>query len=96
MGLGLEDFLNLTPFEFNEAHKAFIEKLNADREWQYNAMMQVARWQVFKTLCPPQQKQISILDLIELPGDEVYKKAAEEKQTNREKFEKAKERMGKW
>ena len=53
MGLGLEDFLNLTPFEFNEAHTAFMEKLKADREWQYSAMMQTARWQVFRTLCPP-------------------------------------------
>jgi len=77
MGLSLETYLSLTPFQFQEAYNRYLEKVKSDREHAENVAWQVARWQVFRTLCPPQKKQISVFDLIELPGDEAYKKAKE-------------------
>lgn len=94
MGLGLEDFLNLTPFEFQAVYLKHIEKIEKEREWETNTRWQIARWKVFRTLCPPQQKSISIFDLIELPGDEIIRQRKKSEETTPEKFEEAKRRMG--
>ncbi|PKQ69398.1 hypothetical protein BZG01_00220 [Labilibaculum manganireducens] len=69
MGLSLESFLSLTPFEFQEAYMCFLKRQINDREWEYLKSMRVARWQIWRTLCPPKSKQISLMDLVELPGD---------------------------
>ena len=96
MGLDLETYLSLTPFEFQEVYKAFVEKASLDREWQELKDMRVARWQVFRTLCPPQQKTISVYDLIELPGDKEQKERieaiskAKEQRSTQERFEELK------
>jgi len=90
MGLSLETFLSLTPFEFQEAYSAFLKKMNSDREWEYLKSLRVARKQVFRMLCPPQNKQISESDLWELPGDEKAEKKTEG--STKAKFEDLKER----
>lgn len=97
MGLDLETYLSLTPFEFQEVHKAFIEKTTSNRDWEEIKDMRVARWQVFRTLCPPKKKEISIFDLIELPGDKEQKerieavKLEQNKRSTAERFEQLKE-----
>ena len=94
MGLGLDDFLNLTPFEFEAIQSAYFEKIVADREWEENLQWQVARWQVWRNMCPPDKKQLSVIDLIELPGDEEIKAQIKQRQTDAEKYKKAKSRFG--
>ena len=38
----------------------FIEKIHKEREQAELTAWQVARWQVFRTLCPPKEKQIRV------------------------------------
>jgi len=99
MGLGLDDFLDLTPYEFQVAYQMYLDKINADREWEYLKAMRVARWQVFRTLCPPQgKKKISVYDLVELPGDqeimEHMKTENSSEESTEEKFKAACKDMG--
>jgi len=99
MGLDLETYLSLTPFEFQEVYKSFTEKTVSDREWEEIKDMRVARWQVFRTLCPPQQKKVSVYDLVELPGDKEIKeriKAKEQAQTQGSTPERYEELKEKW
>ena len=74
MGMSYESYLSLTPYQFRKAHEAFIDKINKERDQAELTAWQVARWQVWRTLCPPEGKEISVLDLLELPGDKRYKK----------------------
>jgi len=74
MGMSLETYLGLTPSQFQRAYELYLEKIKSDREHAENVAWQVARWQVFRTLCPPAKKQISVFDLIELPGDKALRK----------------------
>lgn len=74
MGMSLETYLQLTPYQFQKAYNNFIEKTKTDRQAHENVAWQVARWQVFRTLCPPKKKKINVFDLIELPGDELLRK----------------------
>jgi len=71
--MSYETFLSLTPYQFQKAYSNFIDKTNKDREQEELTAWQVARWQVWRTLCPPDLKKISVMDLIELPGDKKYK-----------------------
>lgn len=92
MRMPLQDFLELTPGQFSEAYHAFRELREAER-WQSELQAwQVARWQVWRTLAPPDKKEISVMDLIELPGDEQIKAASQERKSvagpsSRERFE---------
>lgn len=76
MGMSLETYLQLTPYQFQKVYECYLDKIKKDREYAENVAWQVGRWQVFRTLCPPTKKKIGVFDLIELPGDEQYKKAA--------------------
>lgn len=69
MGMSYESYLSLTPSQFQGAYNRFLKKTTSDREHAENVAWQVARWQVWRTLCPPEQKKISVFDLIELSGD---------------------------
>jgi len=75
MGMSLETYLGLTPSQFQRAYELYLEKIKSDREHSETVAWQVARWQVWRTLCPPKKKKISVFDLIKLPGDEQFKKA---------------------
>jgi hypothetical protein len=75
MGMSMETYLQLTPYQFQKAYEYFLEKTRLDREHAENVAWQVGRWQVFRTLCPPNKKKISVFDLIELPGDQALKKS---------------------
>lgn len=91
MGLGLETFLDLTPFEFQCVHRRFIEKIEKDREAELYQKLLVARLQLFKQLCPPKGKQIKITDLWELPGEAEdiaakRRKVIENKERDRERM----------
>ena len=96
MGLSMETFLSLTPFEFQEVYGAFLTKQNTDREHEYLRAMRVARWQVFRTMCPPKGKQVSVMDLIELPGDKELSEMQNSpaKESTKERFNKLKEKWG--
>lgn len=74
MGMSVDTYLSLTPYQFQKAYALFIDKVNKEREQEELTAWQVARWQVWRTLCPPPGKQLSVIDLIELPGDKRYKK----------------------
>jgi hypothetical protein len=89
LGICLDDFLDISPTEFMAIHDKWLEreKLREQNEWVR------ARWQVFKTLCPPDKKQINVFDI------EIF---AWEKETiqevpvsNRELFDKAIKKYGK-
>jgi len=73
MGMSYETFVSLTPYQFQRANQLYIEKIQKEREQADLTAWQVARWQVWRTLCPPDLKKISVMDLIELPGDEKYR-----------------------
>ena len=94
MGMSLEDYLGLTPYQFGKAYELFIQRIKRDREYTTNEMWQVARWQVFRMLCPPKQKRITIFDLIELPGDADLKKLKEanEPKKDQDRFRKLKDK----
>jgi hypothetical protein len=65
MGLGLEDFLCLTPSEFSETWKVWLKNREHEEQQQWERM----RMQVFWTICPPQKKQISIYDINRFPWE---------------------------
>lgn len=69
MGMSFETYCSLTPTQFQEAYRVFLEKTAKDRDQAELIAWQVARWQVWRTLCPPDLKQMSVLDLLQLPGD---------------------------
>jgi hypothetical protein len=75
VGLSLGDYLDMTPAQFAKAYEKFIEKTQKDREFTELVNWQVARWQVWRTLCPPPGEELSVVDLLELPGDRPEAKA---------------------
>jgi hypothetical protein len=85
MGLALEDFLRLTPFEFSATYKHWLKH----NEHQERMEWERARWSVFKAMTPPNKKQITMLDLIEFPWEkEIVKKT----QSSKERFEQLKKK----
>jgi hypothetical protein len=93
MGMSLETFLGLTPHQFHAARIKFIERVRKEREQAELTAWQVARWQLFRTLCPPKEKQIRITDLIKLPGDEGYEKTKTAESTS-ERFNQLAKKWG--
>lgn len=83
MGLGLDSFLDLTPFEWMGIKCKYLEQKDKDRQMDW----EIARWTVFKIACPPQPKTkgqlFSVKDFIVFPWEEDEKKA---EITNEEKF----------
>ncbi len=76
MGLSRPDWLALTPKQYTIFRDAWYRRSSAkERE-----LWEVARWQVFRTLCPPAKKQISIKDLIEFPWETEGKKSKKGKE----------------
>jgi hypothetical protein len=79
MGLGLGDFLDLTPFEWLGVKKRFIEARNT----AFKERWELARWTVFRTTCPPQPKMkgglISMTDFRLFPWEEEVKSGKKEK-----------------
>jgi len=74
MGMSVESFLMLTPDQFADAYEVFRNRIKAEAEHSEQLAWNVARWQVWRTMCPPQgKKQLSVMDLLPLPGDEVIK-----------------------
>jgi len=49
----------------------------------YRVTWETARWQVWRTLCPPDKKEMSVRDLIEFPWE---KEAIEASISTEEKF----------
>ena len=92
MGMSYETYLRLTPLQFQAAYDAFLLKVSADREADELLSYNVARWTVWRTMCPPTKKRISVMDLISLPGDKEYKKSKKQKPASRLRFEKLKKR----
>lgn len=90
----METYLSLTPFEFQEVYVAYLKKIKSDREWQELKDYRVARWQVFRTLCPPKEKQISLKDLLALPGDDelLGQNTSKEECSTKNRFEQLKEK----
>ena len=87
MGLSRPDWLALTPKQYTIFRDAWYRKSSA-REHE---TWEVARWQVFRTLCPPAKKQISITDLIEFPWEK-QEAAKPTKESSTERFDNLKER----
>lgn len=65
MGLALEDFLRLTPSEYNKAYESWLRhnEMREKQEWER------ARWMVFKAMTPPKKQQITVYDLIKFPWE---------------------------
>lgn len=91
--MSLETFLGLTPSQFHAARVKFLEKIHKEREQAELTAWQVARWQVFRTLCPPKEKQIKMTDLLKLPGDDGYKPVkTKPKESTRQRFDELNEK----
>ena len=91
MGMGLDTYLGLSHDQFWRAYRDWEGQRRRDRETDGLNQWQIARWQAWRELCPPDKKSLSQFDLIELPGDKetmeyLYKK-------RREKTKKPKEPM---
>jgi hypothetical protein len=88
LGISLDDFLDLSPSEFSEAYESWleVEKIRDRNEWDR------ARWTVFKTLCPPEKKRITIFDIESFEWDPkmAVKKAPP---STKERFEEMKKKM---
>lgn len=67
--MNYETYCSLTPTQFQEAYRVFLKKTAKDRDQAELVAWQVARWQVWRSLCPPDLKKMSVLDLLQLPGD---------------------------
>lgn len=65
MGLSRPDWLALTPKQYELFRESWHKRAAASERQTW----EIARWQVFKTLCPPTKKQISITDLIRFPWE---------------------------
>lgn len=87
MGMSYETFMSLTHNQFIEAHDAWLIKVKADREHHELTAYRVARWHLWRTLCPPDQDKISEYDLLLLPGEEKPKEETKEVKSTRERFE---------
>ena len=85
--MSYETFMQLSPEQFNEAYEAWRILVNAEREHRELTAYRVARWQVWRTLAPPDKKEISVLDLIELPGDEAGKQEQKKTESTRQRFD---------
>ena len=77
--MSVDSFLMLTPEQFAGSYSAFLERIKAEAEQREQLAWNIGRWQVWRTLCPPTGKSLSVLDMIELPGDERIKMAKVEK-----------------
>jgi len=69
MGLGLDCFLDLTPFEFITIKGKYLEQQHELQKERW----EIARWQVFRTVCPPQSKSkrglLGVKDFILFPWE---------------------------
>lgn len=83
----LDDFLDISPSEFAEIYESWleIEKSKYQEEWNR------ARWMIFRTLCPPDKKQITIFDIERFDWDPA---APEEPKSTKERFEELKKKYG--
>jgi len=93
MGLSRPDWLALTPKQYTIFRDAWYRKSSVKEHETW----EVARWQVFRTLCPPKKQQISIMDLIEFPWEKEEKKEQERERkkgraNSKERFDNLKER----
>lgn len=84
----LDDFLDISPTEFIEIYEKWLEIENIKRQEEWNR----ARWTVFKTLCPPDKKMITIFDIEHFKWDPA---APEVPISSKDSFEKAKRKYGK-
>ncbi len=93
MGLSLETYLDLTPFEFREAHRRFIERIEKDREASELNEWRRTRWLAWVTGNFDRNKAQSEFDILELPHDNELRAALEKKKhgeseaSSRERFE---------
>lgn len=71
MHLSLNDFLELLPVEYLDAK---IEFIKAENE-KYQDGWERARWQVFRSICPPTGKKLRITDFIQFAWEQVKQKA---------------------
>jgi hypothetical protein len=78
-----DDFLSLRPDEFEYLYRHYQETDIQRREESYRMQWESARWQVFRTLCPPDKKQITVYDLIEFPWE---KEEIEKQKSTEERF----------
>lgn len=69
MGLSLETYLALTPFEFAAAYQRFIERVEKDRESRELGEWRRTRWLAWSTGNYDRNKVQSELDILELPHD---------------------------
>lgn len=83
MGLGLGDFLDLTPFEWTSIKRRFLEYQVKARQERW----ELRRWQIFKTLCPPKGKggYITLHDIEVFP----WENEAKPEPSTEERFRKA-------
>ncbi len=89
MAMRLDDFLDLTPGEFQDAYTSFLEA----EQSKFRTNWEIARWQVFQTLCPPNKKQIAITDLAKFPWEKENKNTTKIKPSTPERFNKLKEKF---
>ena len=83
----LDDFLDISPAEFSEIYESWLEIENSKYREEWNR----ARWMVFKTLCPPDKKEITVLDIEQFEWDP---KLPEVPISTPERFEEMKKKYG--
>ncbi|MGQ1889129.1 hypothetical protein ACT29H_01675 [Thermophagus sp. OGC60D27] len=83
MGLGLDTFLNMTPFEFAEAWQLWVK----NKEHEERLAWERTRMQVFWTICPPQKKQITPYDINRFPWEREIKTPHDAPMSTQERFE---------
>lgn len=91
MGLSLDTYLALTPFEFREVHQRFIERIERDRESREIGEWRRTRWLAWSTGNYDRAKVESEFDILELPYDTELKAAreakAEKETSSRDRYE---------
>jgi hypothetical protein len=92
--MSLDTFLAISPSEFSEIYAKWIEVKEAEAERErvkIQEAWEIARWTVWRTLCPPDKKELSVLDLREFSWDPKQPKAPK---STRERFEEMKKKYG--
>lgn len=86
--MSLDDFLAISPIEFSAIYAAWLklEELREHNKWIR------ARWSIFKTLCPPDKKSITVYDIEHFSWEPEPQKAP---RSTREKFDELTKKYGK-
>lgn len=84
LGLSRADWIALTPQQYSLFRESHYRRQQRDERERW----ELARWQVFRTLCPPSGKRISLKDIITFPWEAAPSGSHKGGEKNKDRFDK--------